>query len=313
LAEKLVALTKKTPRTFEDVCNVLDLSPKRLRDLLEECKEKNILVALEGNLVGLPPREENKRAIQIGPKPVIGKRQLVGVLSDTHLGSKYCLREYLKDFVNYAYEEGVREICHVGDICDGMYKHAAFEMSHHGIDDQIDDLFETLPALPGLTYHAITGNHDQTFMDSSGLDVGAHITARFKKFGRHDFYTYGDRGAFLKLRGALIHLWHPRSAGAYAISYPVQKKIESYSPGQKPQVLLCGHWHRYTALYERGIHAFACPTMQGAGSAFSKSLVGSPAIGGLLLEWQLTADGTLRNFKHEFRSYFEEEVPSEIR
>lgn len=312
LPAQLVKLTKH-PKPFEDVCNALDLSPAKLKSLIELCHKQHIPIQVTGNFVGIPPAQESRIITQIGPAPTVGRRQIVGVISDTHLGSKYCLREYLKDFVHYAYSQGVREILHPGDILDGMYRHGVWELTHHGIDEQTDDLFETLPRLKGLTYHCITGNHDETFANANGINVGDYITARFQKKGRHDLFTYGDRGAYLKIRGALVHLWHPRSGGAYAISYPLQKKIESYSPGLKPAVLLAGHWHRHTAVEERGIYAFACPTFQGAQSAFSKSLSGASAIGGLLLEWQLTADGTLRNFRHEYRRYFEVEVPAELR
>jgi predicted phosphodiesterase len=245
--------------------------------------------------------------------PVVGKRQIVGVISDTHLGSKYCLREQLVDFIEYAYERGVREILHPGDILDGMYKHGVWELTHHGLDEQTQDLFETLPQKKGLNYRAICGNHDHSLTMGCGVDVGPFIENYFSARGRRDFHSYGNRGAYLKVHGVLVHLWHPRSGGAYALSYPLQKKIENYAPSAKPGLLLAGHWHSYVQMFKRGIHAFACPTFQGAGSEFSKSLTGDPAIGGLLLDWELTGDGTIRNFRSEYRAYFEKEVPAEIR
>ncbi len=67
---------------------------------------------------------------------------MVGVISDTHLGSKYCLRAQLKEFINYAYSKGVRKILHAGDITDGIYKHGVYEVSHTGLEAQVQDLFE---------------------------------------------------------------------------------------------------------------------------------------------------------------------------
>jgi predicted phosphodiesterase len=309
--EKLVKLMKKGPIGFSELCDKLDLPPSKTRQLVDQAKEMGVMLHVEHNHVGMKSTETDVRVRQIGVAPVVGQRQKIAVISDTHLGSKYCLREQLKEFIHYAYAQGVREILHPGDVLDGIYRHGIFEVSHTGLDDQTQDLFETLPQLPGLTYHGITGNHDQTFTDQSGVDVGHFITNYFAKRGRKDFQFYGNRGAFLKVRGAVVHLWHPRSGVPYARSYGIQKQIEKYTV-VKPNLLFTGHWHISCQLFERGVHAFACPTFQGGGSAFGKSIGGSPAIGGLIVSWDLTKDGTLRSLVSELRSYFEVEKPVEL-
>ncbi len=301
----------KSPIKFTTLCDKLDLSPNKARELILQARADGIKVHVENDHVGLKFAEPIEQVQPTRISPTVGEMQKLGVISDTHLGSKYCLRAQLKDFIKYAYAQGVREILHVGDALDGDYRHGKFEMTHMGIAEQTRDLFETLPQMPGLTYHGITGNHDETFTSESGIDAGEFIEGYFRKRGRQDFKFYGNRGAFLKIRGVVVHLWHPRSGGAYAISYPLQKKIEGYSV-LKPQILLAGHWHRYTHCYERGVHAIACPTFQAGRSAFSKSLTGAPAIGGLILSMRLTQDGTLRDFSVHKRTYFETERPVDV-
>ncbi len=297
---------------FLDLCDELGLPPKATKALVEEARASGMHIDTDaGGRVAYRPREPSTRVTDIVP-PTVGKRQRVAVISDTHLGSKYCLREQLKDFVHYAYESGIKEVLHPGDATDGMYRHGRWELSHHGIDEQAQDLFETLPQLPGLTYTAITGNHDSTFTDECGIDTGHYLEAFFKARQRNDLRFVGNRGAFVRIRGALVHLWHPRSGGAYADSYPVQRQVEKYAPGEKPQILLCGHWHRFVHIYKRGVHAIACPTFQGGGSAFGKSLGGAPAIGGLVLGWNLTETGTMRDFSLEYRAYFEHEEEHKV-
>lgn len=309
--QRIVDLTRRGPIKFSVLCDKLDLSPNKTRALIEKAKQARINIHVEHDHVGIQHAYEEK-VTTIGIAPVIGKRQRVGVISDTHLGSKYCLRAQLIDFVEYAYEQGVRDILHPGDVLDGMYKHGLWEVSHSGLEAQTQDLFEVLPKKKGLNYHCITGNHDWTFAEASGVDVGGYIASYFREQGRSDIHFYGNRGAFLRINGALVHLWHPRSGGSYAKSYGIQKHIEKYSSGEKPNVLLAGHWHTFCYVYERGVHGIACPTFQGGGSAFSKSLGGAPAIGGLILSWDLTEHGTVRNFTLEKRSYFEAERPREI-
>lgn len=303
---KFIALTKKGPIDFHTLCDKLNLPPSKTKQIIDDAEKQGVRVHIEHNHVGIRLPEPDERIRSIGIAPVVGQRQKVAVISDTHLGSKYCLREQLKDFVHYAYDQGVREILHPGDVIDGVYRHGMWEVSHSGLDEQARDLYETLPKLPGLSYHGITGNHDFTFTEQIGADVGSFLSNYFKERGRNDLHFYGNRGAFLKVRGAVIHLWHPRSGVSYARSYALQKNIEKYS-SIKPQIMLAGHWHVYCHVYERGVHGIACPTFQGGGSAFSKSLGGAPAIGGLILAWDLTAHGTIRSFCIEKRSYFESE------
>lgn len=306
----LFGVIKKGPVAFRDLCNQLDLSPSRTEELIKEARAAGVEVSVVHNHVGIdndPPQHVKDTHIA----PVVGERQKVAVISDTHLGSKYCMRAQLKDFIHYAYSQGVRTILHPGDVLDGAYHHSVFELTHSGLEDQTYDLIETLPQLDGLTYHAITGNHDETFWKKSGVNVGRVIQAHFQDAGRDDFFVYGDRDAYLKVAGIIVHLWHPSGSGAYAKSYHPQKKIEAYT-ALKPQLLLCGHWHQYVHIFERGVHAIACPTFQGSMSRFSRSLKGNQAQGGLILSWDLTSHGSIRNFILEPRFYFERERPVEI-
>lgn len=309
--QRLVAAVKK-PVSFEELANKLDLSPSKLRALIGEAKALGMVIHVEGQHVAMRASEDDSTVTEIGVPPVVGERQIIGVISDTHLGSKYCLRAQLKEFIHYAYSLGVREIFHPGDVLDGNYRHGVFEVSHTGLDAQAQDLFETLPQLPGLNYRAITGNHDFTFTESVGVDVGFFLTNYFRERGRNDLHFYGNRSAFLKYGGARIHLWHPKKGCGYAKSYALQKRVEQYASGEKGHLLLVGHWHVHCALVERGVHAIACPTFQGGGSAFSKSLGGAPAIGGLVLSWQLTEHGTMRDFTLNYRSYFEREKTNDV-
>ena len=308
---KLVEATKRGPVKFSDLCDKLNLSPAKTKELIQQSRQAGVSIHVEHDHVGIRNTYEEK-VTSVGIAPVVGERQKIAVISDTHLGSKYCLREQLVDFIEHAYEQGVRDILHPGDVLDGMYRHGLWEVSHSGLEAQTEDLFEVLPKKKGLNYHCITGNHDWTFAEASGVDAGSYMSTYFKERGRNDLHFYGNRGAFLRVKGALIHLWHPRSGNSYAKSYGIQKHIEKYS-AIKPQILLAGHWHTFCYVYERGIHGIACPTFQGGGSAFSKSLGGAPSIGGLLLSWDLTEHGTIRSFVIEKRAYFEEEQPLEPR
>jgi predicted phosphodiesterase len=298
--------------TFSALCDRLDMAPRKCAALLEQARAAGVAVDVAHDTVGLHWQAPLDEVVEVGPAPAVGDVFRVAVISDTHFGSRYCLRQQLADFVRHAHTEGCREVLHCGDFLDGCYRHGVYELTHSGVQDQARDAAEVLPRLPGLTYHAIMGNHDGTFSERTGLDVGRAIVAAWSEFGRSDLTTYGDRSAYLRIGGVVAHLWHPKKSEAYARTYHLQKQIERYS-AIKPQLLLAGHWHTTASCAERGVEGIAVPCWQGSGSAFAKSLGGSPAIGGLILEWRLTEHGTIRDFAIRPRRYYERERIVEVR
>ncbi len=306
--KKLIDVAARGALSFEALCDKMALPPGRMRQVLNDAKDFGVQVRLHNDHIGVVLGREHQ--IRLHQAPVIsdapkGKsRYKVGVLSDTHFGSHYCMRKQIREFVEDAYASGVREFVHVGDVLDGDYRHGKFEMSHMGLTQQTRDLFEHLPQLPGLSYHGITGNHDYTYSSDGGVDVGDHIEGYFAKRGRRDVHFYGDRSAYLMVGGLRIHLWHPKKGPGKVRSSPIQSQIKDYPAALRPDVLLIGHWHVFCHVEEQDVHGIACPTFQAGGSAFGNSLGGQgPAVGGLILEWGMAKDGTLRDFEVKRRRY----------
>jgi hypothetical protein len=49
----------------------------------------------------------------------------------------------------------------------------------------------------------------------------------------------------VSLKGnAILKLWHGEDGDSYALSYRLQKIIESLSGGEKPNIILAGHTHK---------------------------------------------------------------------
>lgn len=301
---KLLVRLSRTPISLTELCDRLDMSPARVLALAQKHKVK---LEKGNDHVQLSAKEQIRTVQDTRVLPVRGRRQQVGVISDLHLGSKYCLRAQLRDCVQHMYERGIREILVPGDLLQGWSKKWIFELSHPGFTDQIEDLRATIPRLRGLTYWAITGNHDETWFEISGIDVGEAIHAV-----RPDINFVGRCGAFVKIRGAIGHMWHPLGGTPYAKSYRLQKKIEEYSAGEKPDFLLAGHLHQYAHVEERGVFGALCPTFQASGSAFSKRLAGNPALGGLILSWEIAGKDLVRNFSIERRRYYELELSTRV-
>jgi hypothetical protein len=307
--QRLVKALRTAP-TFQDLCDALDLSPKGCAALIDQARRLGVPVAVELGHVGLASTQgaAGWRVHKLTLSPLAGEEAQVAVISDLHYGSKYCLREAIADFIGKMHARGVRHVLCPGDLLEGMYRHAFGELSHSGLEDQTADAIEHLPQHPGLHYHYITGNHEETFARASGVNVGRYIEGAFRQAGRGDLHHYGDRGAFLSLYGAVVHLWHPTGSTAYAKSYKLQRMASGYPVELKPHLLLAGHWHTFCHVEERGVQAIACPTFQHGLGPFGRSLGTTPAIGGLLLQWRMTEAGTMREFSLRRYPYYEHDV-----
>jgi hypothetical protein len=315
--DRLMAAIKRV-KSFEALCDYLDVSPKRLRETIAEARAAGYGVDLAGDTVAVRPAEPSSDVTDISVVSQPGEPRMFAVASDLHFGSKYHLRSYLLDFIGNAYERGVRLILLPGDNLDGCYRHGRWELTHHGFKDQADDFLSGLPRHKGLRYIGITGNHDETFEKESGLVVHYALNDMARARGRNDFELLGARGAYIRLkapgerRGCVVELWHPLKGPAYALTYGMQKHVEAYPVGRKPDMLFTGHWHQACYFVSRGVHCFSSGTFQGGGSSFGKALGGAPTIGGWAVRYALTGEGTVRDVDINFRSYYETETPREV-
>ena len=312
LIEKLVRETKNG-KSFEDLANKLDVSPGKLQMLIEKAKQLGYRVDVAHDTVAWKPTDAFDDEQEVPMLAKAGEYQCFAVASDLHIGSKHFLQRQLEDFVDIAYAAGVRNCLIPGDLLDGNMKFLIWDQSHQGLQRQADHAVEVLPQRPGWRWDFIIGNHEESFELMSGIDCGQALVNIFKSAGRNDLHYHGPRSAYVRLvspgapRGLLIEMQHPKGAPSYAVSYKLQRHIDSYNPGQKGDVVLQGHFHQSGYFTRRGVHALLAGTFQSGRSAFQKSLDGAPSTGGWIVKYALTPEGTVRRFMPEFIAYYDKE------
>lgn len=84
-----------------------------------------------------------------------------GIVSDTHINSKWTQITHLNDFYQKAKAEGVTNIYNAGDIDEGeqMRPGHQYECYTQGADDHVDEILRVYPQINGITTHFITGNY----------------------------------------------------------------------------------------------------------------------------------------------------------
>ena len=133
-----------------------------------------------------------------------------------------------------------------------------YELSQLGYEQQREEAVNIFSQWTDTDIYAIDGNHDRWFIKSNGAYVVKDIDRRLSnfKFIGHD---EGD----ISLDGrATIKLWHGEDGNSYALSYRIQKIIESLSGGEKPSILLAGHTHKYVKIFERNITAISVGSIE---------------------------------------------------
>lgn len=227
-----------------------------------------------------------------------GREFKIALVSDTHLGHKKEALAELHAFYDYAYDQGVTEFYHAGDITDGYYKNrdgSIYEQHRIGFDQQKDWVIESYPRLPNVVTYFITGNHDTTHIRNGGANVGSAIEDK-----RDDMVYLGHNFAKIWLTENLdMNLVHPGDGSAYGISLKMQKLIDSAKGKRKAKIVASGHYHKMNWIYWKGTHGFTMPSFQFQ-TQFMKDKGLLSYIGGYILHIKVDNDGNLISLTPEY-------------
>ena len=197
-------------------------------------------------------------------KSYLGKHEKIGVFSDSHIGAKEFDEQMFQQMGQTFRDEGIKKVYCVGDVLEGMSGRPGhiYELSQIGFSKQIkyaEKLFKD--NLSEFEIFGINGNHDDWYMmkNNGGMDVGEELEARLD-----NYHHLGSMEADIEIaKGIKMRMFHPNDGTAYAISYKMQKKIESMDEDDKPDILLQGHYHKLEYLHLRGVHGVDCGTLCG--------------------------------------------------
>jgi predicted phosphodiesterase len=179
-----------------------------------------------------------------------GEDICIGFCTDTHIGEESFIDDLWLAFVEECKEEGAEFILHAGDVLEGMSNRPdqMYHLSDVGASAQIDHARRLFADCP-IPIKCIDGNHDRWLVKSSGLFAIRDLCASMPNME----YLGPDCGEVL-INGTRWMLNHGEDGAAYATSYRPQKMAESFSGGDKPNVLLLGHDHKQGYFFERNIH-----------------------------------------------------------
>lgn len=228
-------------------------SNKYLKEILETYTQDEIKAIAKGGRI-LPGIEK---------VPIInfeGQRIRIGAITDTHVGHmKFSEGRLMQAFEEFK-KEKVDFIVHCGDVTEGMSHRPGhiYELTHLGFDQQKEYAIKLFSQWKDAPIYAIDGNHDRWFIKSNGALIVKDIASQLDNF---EFIGHDEGDISLKGK-ATLKLWHGEDGSSYALSYRLQKIIESFSGGEKPSAMFCGHVHKYAKIFERNVHALSVGSIE---------------------------------------------------
>jgi len=251
-------------------------------------KKRKIYKGLEKILSDMPEEEQKilLKQLQYPHKKDYGRkihyhhyrprRVKIGIISDLHIGSKFFDMGIYEKSIRAFSKEKVEAIYCCGDIIEGMSNREGhiYELDHIGTSAQINHAAELLNQYKQPLFF-ITGNHMEWAKRKSnqGINLGDILESKLNN-GKY----LGEYESNIELApNVIMRITHDGSS-AYALSYSLQKRINSLSDESKPNIIANGHLHKAIYIYYRNIHAVEAGTLQNQTPFMARK--GSPAMVG---------------------------------
>mgnify|MGYP001615389827 CR=1 FL=1 len=234
-----------------------------------------------------------------------------GAVSDNHLGSRYERLDVLNDLYDKFSAAGVDRVYNAGNWIEGESRFNHHELLVHGMDAQLRYLAKNYPSRPNITTYAVSGDdHEGWYSQREGIDIGAHAENIMRSEGREDWVNLGYMEAHIRLQNAnsgsesIMACVQPGGGSTYAVSYTVQKIIESLDGGEKPAVGLYGHYHKLMAMNIRNVWVLQTGTTKDQDSFMRKKRIEAHVGGTIVTLKQDRESGAITGFTPEMHRYF---------
>lgn len=318
--EELVKLAKKRTKsrnnkflTFRELCDTMDLSPGKAENLIDEAKALGYTLNVSDDVLYLDikPSEKQGNKYQVSIPKKEKNKITFAAISDTHCGSKYCMKEEIKHFVDLCYNDyGITTIFHSGDCLAGnkVYRGQPAELEDWSGQGQAEIFADILPEHKGLQYTAILGNHDVDFIKSNGFDPSFVISKMRKDV---NFIGHIKGRCLLGDTGIEVELIHVKSSARTRSYGPEKHVFYSMSPSDYAHLVLCGHLHSMGYFLTQASHVFLVPCFENL-NLFLKYYDMYPSIGGIVVSLILDDENSIVRCENSFHMYSKQTEKKEI-
>ena len=294
-----------------ELADKLGVTPKTVTESLARLKDAGHNVDVRHEQVSL------NKDVQAGNRIIVnsadffdGKDFKFGALGDTHLYSKYERLDVLNALYDIYEREGITTVYHTGNAVDGEFRFNKFDLQGpSGIGPQIEYFAKNYPQRDGITTYFITGDdHEGWWINREAVNIGKLMQDTAESLGRTDLKFIGHVETDIVLRApkgeAVMRVMHPGGGSAYATSYTAQKIVESFQGGEKPHILLIGHYHKLEYGYPREVHVVQTGCTQDQTPFMRKQKI-QAHVGGTIIRFHQANTGEINRFSVEFFPFYD--------
>jgi predicted phosphodiesterase len=294
--------------TADEMGELIGVNPSLISKVIEHLKIRDgYNVIQEKNNYKISSELTPMQPLNI--KALLGKDHQFGVVSDTHLCNKHSRLDALEAAYDVFAKRGIKQVLHSGNIIDGEFKGNMYELLAHGVHDQAQYMVDHYPQRDGITtYFLVEDCHTGWYQLREGINIGWYLQNWAKECGRNDLVHIGyiEQDVVLKSpRGdTRIRLIHPGGGTPYALSYPSQKMVESFQGGDKPNVLIMGHYHKFDVVYARDVLCIQPGCLEDQTSFMRKNKLAAH-VGFMILTIGCRVDGVIGSAKFEWFPFYD--------
>lgn len=298
-----------TRSTKDELADMFNVAPKTIQAALDALTEAACALDCEDGGYSIP------KEIRPIAEPIhetlasLGGRSgtfLLGETSDWHVGSKYCREDVITKLYEWYKERGVSKVHLAGNWADGESRLNMFDLSVHGLTPQVHEFIRVCPQIPGITTDVLSGDdHEGWWVQREGINVGQLLGMEAKKAGREDITDIGYMERDIELSpGQILRIIHGGGGSAYATSYAAQKYVESLQGGEKPRIVVMGHYHKYEFGYPREVYVVQPGCCEDQTPWMRKNKL-QAHVGGCIMEVHVNDDGIIDEVGVTFKSFFD--------
>lgn len=311
-AERLYAFLrkKKTRHTFEGLSEHFDVSVKALKAAVSELIAAGKTVSIDSGVELLRELPPQSKPTVIDVSKFKGKKFKFGFTADNHLCSKYARMDVLEALYDIWEAQGITEVYQAGNMIDGEARFNRFDLLvAPGVEAQVDYFVKHWPHRKGITTYFITGDdHEGWYIRDFGIDIGRVMEQRAREAGRTDIVFLGNMEHDIMLKGkkgkSFMRIIHAGGGSSYATSYKAQKIVESYQGGEKPAILLIGHYHKAEYGYPREVHCVQAGCTEDQSPFMRKNNL-QAHVGGWTISFEVDDNGIVHAFTPQFHPFYD--------
>lgn len=309
IADGVRRLLKRKRHTLEELCDALSCPPKDVRDALETLDNSHILLEQFGERLAIGDNIPVKAPLRIDVSKYAETIVPIGVIADMHYCSKYCREDVVDALYDRFAAEGVTDVYVPGNWIDGEARFNKQDILIHGVDNQVRYFIEHLPRRDGITTHVLSGDdHEGWYVQREGLNIGNRLEHMAQDMGRDDITDLGYMERDISLDqddgSAILRVAHMGGGSSYATSYTAQKYVEALQGGEKPKIVLAGHYHKYDVSYPREVHVIQPGCCQDQTPFMRKRKI-QAHVGGVILKVRQNTQGVITSLQHEWFPFYD--------